>query len=170
MAKAKYRERLTAAQLRERLHYEPITGVFTWIKLEAACRNTKVGDEAGSSDYRRYIRINILGHLIYAHCLAWLYMTGAWPKDQVDHRNTIRNDNRWENLREVSPASNSQNRRTARIDNSSGRIGVSRHGRKFQARIMVAGKSIYLVEHETPDAAHAAYITAKRELHPGGTL
>lgn len=45
-----------------------------------------------------------------AHRLAFLYMTGAFPTNQVDHINRVRNDNRFINLREVLPSDNSKNR------------------------------------------------------------
>lgn len=173
MAKAKYRDRLTAERLRQVLNYDPATGIFTWKELPPSTYIVKVGDVAGGPDgHRGHVRIKVDGYLFYAHCLAWLWMTGAWPKDQVDHRNTIHGDNRWENLREGSPFLNAQNRRRPYANSKTGKLGVgySRLHRKFRARIMVDGDHRHLGYYCTADQAHAAYVAAKRELHPGGTI
>jgi hypothetical protein len=68
------------------------------------------GDKAGriTQDGRRQIRI--ASGFYYASRLAWLYMTGEWPKDQIDHINRIKRDDRWENLREATQSQNSFNR------------------------------------------------------------
>lgn len=171
MAQAKYRERLTAQRLRQLLHYDPSSGVFTWCHVPPSTYNVKVGDQAGCLQ-SGYIRIRINGHLIYAHCLAWLWMTGVWPEDQVDHRNTVRNDNRWKNLRPGSALINAENRKRANANNDSGRLGVgySLSHRKFVARIMTNRKPHHIGYYETADQAYVAYVTAKRVLHAGGTL
>ena len=77
----------------------------------------------------------------------------------------IRSDNRFANLRDGTGAENAQNRKV-RYDNISGLIGVSRIQRKWQARIMILGCRLYLGRFKTPELAYAAYLAAKRELHP----
>ena len=156
--------------LQRLLEYDPATGLFKWKRLSPFCRIVKVGDIAGGPDGHGYCRIRVLGHLYYAQRLAWLYMTGVWPRCEVDHRNTIRSDNRWENLREATDTLNSENRRRARKDSQVGLIGVNPRRGGFQARIMASGTSMYLGDYPTAEAAHAAYVRAKRELHVGGTL
>lgn len=37
-------------------------------------------------------------------------MTGAWPEKLVDHKNRIRDDDRWDNLRQLTPALNALNK------------------------------------------------------------
>lgn len=169
MAKARYRNRLTAERLRQLLHYDPATGEFTWIRVAPSTHNVKVGDRAGCLQHG-YVRVRIDGNLIYAHCLAWLWMTGNWPADQIDHRNGNRCDNRWENLREATARLNSQNRRFAPKRTSSGFLGVRPRRGGFEARICTGGHSKHLGDFRTAEAAHCAYVQAKRALHPGGTL
>jgi hypothetical protein len=66
---------------------------------------------------------------------------------------------------------NQQNQRKARLDNKSGFLGVGRIGKRWQARISYpGGKDTYLGLFDTPELAHAAYLEAKRRLHPGGTI
>lgn len=158
---------LTAERLREVLDYDPDTGVFT---RKVRTGNVKIGDVAGSFNGKGYIRIGIDGRLHRAHRLAWLYVTGEWPKDQIDHINGDRGDNRLANLREVNNAENQHNLRKARADNTTGFLGVSPRYGKFRAYIMVDGKNKHLGCFPTPEAAHAAYLEAKRGLHPFGTL
>ena len=88
---------LTAARLRKMLHYDPETGVFTRLWT---------GNVTGCPDAKGYLRIAADGRSYRAHRLAVLYMTGAWPSEQIDHINQVRTDNRWSNLR---PATNGEN-------------------------------------------------------------
>ena len=100
---------LTADYVRHLLHYDPLTGVWTWVNPVPRSK-MRPGDRAGSVDSngRRKIRINS-GYL-YSARLAHLYMTGEWPLEQMDHVNRIRDDDRWENLRQATQSQNSYNR------------------------------------------------------------
>lgn len=106
------------------------------------------------------------------HRLAWLYVTGTWPSDQIDHVNGIRDDNRIFNLREATGPENNGNQRQARSDNKTGLLGVywDKQHKKFSAKIMFSGKHKYLGYFPTAEEAHAAYIKAKRELHSHCTI
>jgi hypothetical protein len=112
----------------------------------------------------------VAGRFYYAHRLAFLYMTGEWPPNEVDHLNGIRDDNRWANLRLATVSLNRQNQRRPRRDNTTGYLGVMVNGAGFAARIMVDGKKFNLGTFKTPQEAHEVYLTAKRRLHKGGTL
>ena len=113
---------LTAERLREVLDYGPDTGVFTW-KIRTNSR-VKVGDVAGALRPDGYIQISIDGRLHRAHRLAWLYVTGESPPDQIDHINGVRDDNRIANLRLATSAENKQNLRRAKSRNKTGFLGV----------------------------------------------
>jgi hypothetical protein len=159
---------LTADHLRSLVHYDMTTGVFTRIK--STCNRVKVGDVCGSLNTNGYLQVSIENRLYLLANLAVLYVTGSWPIGTVDHRNTIRTDNRWSNLRDVSNSVNQQNHRAARRNNKSGFLGVSpAHGR-WAASIGLNKKKVHLGLFDTPELAHAAYVAAKRELHPGNTL
>jgi hypothetical protein len=66
---------------------------------------------------------------------------GVWPKDQLDHINHTRIDNRWANLREVTNLENGRNQ-GRRITNTSGITGVywSKQNKKWMAYINVNGR------------------------------
>lgn len=159
---------LTAQRLRELLHYAPETGVFTWL-----VRRGRVlpGQQAGNVKTNGYRELSVCGVRCHAHRLAWFYVCGTWPQAQIDHINGSRADNRICNLREVSPLTNNQNQREASKNSKTGVLGVSRHpSGRYIAFICVDRKSKYLGLYPTPELAHAAYLRAKRTLHPGGTL
>lgn len=99
-------------------------GLFTGLEV--------AGFEA-SNGYR-YIEISGTSNL--EHRLVWVYITGRWPADQLDHINRNRSDNRMINLREVNNSKNQRNT-TLRKTNKSGIMGVhtrSDNG-KWSARI-----------------------------------
>lgn len=155
---------ITVERLRELFHYDQESGVFTR-KAERA-RNARMGDLAGCKRPDGYIVIRIDGSLYHAHRLAWLHVTGEWPKEEIDHLNCDPSDNRFANLREATRAENLRNIRKP-CDNTSGFKGVSfdkRTGRWISS-IRASGKQKYLGRFDTAEAAYAAYCTAAKELH-----
>lgn len=131
------------------------------------------GDRAGTVGPKGYIRIKFEGRFYRAHRVAWLLHFGVWPTQQIDHRNGVRTDNRIDNLRDVPPRMNSQNRRSANCTNSNGLLGVSarRERKGFVAQIRDSqGRMKHLGRFDTAEAAHAAYLQAKAVFHEGSTL
>jgi hypothetical protein len=143
---------LTAERLRELLHYDPETGVFT--NRVTRSNNAKEGCEAGCPS-NGYLVIFIEGRLFRAHRLAWLYVTGSFPTHMVDHINRDGADNRWENLRAATPLENQRNRKV-RKDCATGKIGVRGKRGKWQARIRLQGVDTYLGTFDTMEVAVAA--------------
>ena len=100
---------LTQKELKELLHYNPDTGVFTW--RVSPSRTVKVGQVAGHTPKNTgYLQIRLSNKLYQGHRLAWLYMAGEWPRKYIDHINGVRDDNRWVNLREATQRQNAYNR------------------------------------------------------------
>ncbi|MBO1034239.1 HNH endonuclease [Delftia sp. SD018] len=160
-------EALTDIQLRSLLKYDPDTGQFErLVRMGRYQAGTQVGAKMRSG----YIAIRINFKLYYAHRLAWLYVHGAWPPDQVDHINGARDDNRIANLRLADRFRNTQNLRSAKAGNKSGLLGVSPHQNRWRAFLHVHGKTHHLGLYNTPEEAHAAYVEAKRSMHEGNTL
>ena len=56
--------------------------------------------------------IGINGKIYRAHRLAWLYMTGKWPKEEIDHKDTNSLNDKIENLRICNDFQNKANRKT----------------------------------------------------------
>lgn len=108
---------LTAARLREVMHYDPATGNFTRLKDRSGrqCFKRKTGtlDRVGN---RFVIHVDYDTYL--ASRLAWLWMTGTWPRHQIDHINRNSRDNRWANLRDVTQRENQRNKGRMRTNTS----------------------------------------------------
>ena len=136
------REKLTQEKLREILHYDPVTGLFTWVE---SGRGRKVGSFAGTISADGYRRIMINGETYKSHRLAILYMDGYWPENEVDHINRIRDDNKYCNLREASRQCQMRNC-SMRRDNKSGVKGIFWHQKngKWRAHISILGVDKHL--------------------------
>ena len=150
-------------QLKSRLYYNPETGLFTWLSDRIGM---KPGSVAGTTDAKGYTSIVIDGKAHKAHILAYLYMTGLYPSNQVDHRNGERSDNRWDNLRTCTNTENQWNSRTP-SNNTSGVKGVSwnKRERKWRARVAANGKVHYIGAFKELEDAKEAIIHARELLH-----
>lgn len=146
--------------------YDPETGEFT--RLKGTGKGARAGTKTlGSIDKSNgYRKICVAGKQRYAHRLAWFYMTKKWPKNQIDHINLDRADNRFVNLRPATNAQNNQ-RSKARSDSKTGVLGVIWHKKagKYVAQIGHLGRTIYLGLYESIDAALIARQTAEKQLH-----
>lgn len=98
-------------------------------------------------------------------------VTGTWPEFEIDHKDGVRTNNRWSNLRDVSRGTNQQNQRRVRSDSTTEiqGVGMTPSGR-FRARITLNGKQFLLGCFGTKEEAHEMYVEAKRLLHLGNTL
>lgn len=135
---------ITQERLKLLLSYDKDTGVFYW-NVSAANNSIKIGSVAGSLTKNGYIGIGIEKQQYYAHRLAWLYVHGVLPNDQIDHINRDRADNRIVNLRSVSNQANAQNQ-GLRKGSLSGYRGVNwyKRGGKWQARIHHNNKTMHV--------------------------
>jgi len=153
---------LTAARLRKVLDYCPETGIFRW-RVQKTIR-LPAGSAAGHLGSRGYWKICIDDREFSAHRLAWLYVHGRWPVEEIDHINGMKADNRIANLREANRKQNCANcgPRTA---NKTGYRGVVRHGRGYSARIGLNYRKLALGYFKTAEEASTAYRKAAREFH-----
>jgi len=93
-------------------------------------------------------------------------MNGKFPPNDTDHKNGIRDDNRWTNLRAATKNQNMANMRKHR-NNKSGFKGVSFHkeSRKWVAFIQLNGKNKSLGYFKKPIEAHKAYCEVADKHH-----
>jgi hypothetical protein len=165
---------ITCERVRQLLVYDPATGVFTWAAgVEGRGGKRRAGTVAGTTRPDGYVRISLDGKKYEAARVAWLYVTGAWPLGDVDHRDTDPGNNRWANLRDVSHAKNMENRRRPNRQNKTGLLGVCPSPKTpgfFRAQLGVGRRCVWLGDFPTAELAHAAYLAAKRQHHEGNTL
>jgi len=154
---------LTQVTLKEMLHYDPTTGIWTWLKDTTKTGPRRIGTAAGATDKRGYRLIGLFGKRYRAARLAFLYMTGEWPKHTVDHKNHITDDDRWDNLRNATYNENNVNVRRKR--KYALPRGVVKHGRKFRAQTKVNRKHVCIGSFDTPEEAHEAYLAKMRQLN-----
>lgn len=119
---------ITQDRLKELLYYNKQFGIFVWKNDKG---RSKKGTVAGTLTNRSYIKIKIDGALYTAHRLAFLFVCGRLPSDQVDHINGVRSDNSFSNLRECTPQENNLNQKIGSRNNS-GVMGV-RFNKKSQS-------------------------------------
>jgi hypothetical protein len=158
---------LTAERAHFLLEYDQETGVLTWRESRG---RVKKGDVAGSTGPKGYVVVHVDGKGYHAHRLVWLIVHGRFPPEHLDHVDGNKVNNRLVNLREASNAENQQNLKRARSHNKVGTLGVSIHKGHWRAQIVVNGKAKHLGHFQSKEAAAAAYLIAKRRLHPMGQL
>jgi len=153
---------ITQERLKEVLLFDESTGLFTWLPRKGF---HMAGRAAGSVD-NGYLRIKVDNVLYRAHRLAWLYVYGKFPSQDLDHINGIRSDNAIANLREASSSANGQNRIKS-SKNTSGYIGVFFNKRQqcWTSVIINKRKHYYLGTYDTAEDAAESYALAKAALH-----
>lgn len=152
---------LTAERARQVWDYDCNTGIFRWRISPSA--HIPVATVAGSINKQGY-RVIVFEGLHYAcHRLAWLFVYGEWPNGGLDHEDTIKDHNWIGNLRPATKSQNGANMLCHR-DNAAGYKGVSFHRGKWTAQIRTNGRNLHLGRHDTPEAAHAAYVAKAKEL------
>ena len=134
---------VTQQYLKYVLSYDQYSGEFRWQGKVSDKSRATIGGIAGCCNTNGYRQIGILGRKYLASRLAFLYMTGKWPSDLVDHIDRNQRNNAWANLREATRTENNRNIATRKIKTSPFR-GVSKRGDKWLVVIRVGGKPKYI--------------------------
>jgi hypothetical protein len=156
---------ITAEQARELLDYDPLSG---WLRWKVDVRygvpaGTRAGTAFGSDGYRSVV---VRRKTCREHRLIWLIVTGAWPTEEIDHRDRDRQNNQWANLRDLPKAKNQQNTPRCRVTSASGRAGVSfqKANKKWTAYITKDKKRMFLGIFERHQDAVSARDSAEAKL------
>lgn len=181
MLKSPQRRNIDAELIRTLLDYDPTTGVFRWKPrtpdmfetelhtTEHMCKtwNSRyAGNIIDTKDRNGYTQIIIFKRKYRANRIAWLYITGCWPTDLIDHDNTNTSDDRFDNLRPASFSQNQANRRLS-SNNRSGVKGVSWCSKrnKWRAVIQINRKQIHIGYFDTIDEAYTKVCEARYKYH-----
>ena len=159
-------------EVRKFFHYDPDTGVFTRIKRikpDPTGKTYELRDcnwVLNKPSAGGYIHARFHGKYVGIHRLIWVWMEGSNCKNQIDHIDGNRLNNKWSNLREVTPTGNCCNR-GIRSDNSTGIVGVSKYrdGIRYIAQIQKNGVKIHLGVYDT---LHEAAIVRKQAENING--
>lgn len=152
---------MSTSQVRERLEYDPKTGIFRWKKR---LKRAVVGSVAGTIRPDGYIGIYIFRKVHLAHRLAWLYVNGCWPSGELDHKDGNRKNNSIKNLRPATRVQNSYNMGNGK-KNKSGLKGVSfcKWTGRWRASIRANGVCRNLGRYDDKMTAALAYDAAARK-------
>jgi len=149
---------LTLERVQESIHYNPTTGVCTWL------RGRNKGKTVGWLTKSGYIETKIDQVSVKLHRLIWLLVTGKYPTGEIDHKDHNKSNNVWSNLRDVTRLVNMQNKHKY-VNNTTGCAGVTFNkackSKPWCARIGVKGKRIYLGSFATQVDAVAAKVAAE---------
>ena len=171
-----YKKRIpTPAEIRDLLLYDPETGILTWLPrhekyfsnaLQAPkCNARWAGRQAFTClHHRGYYMGMIFGKHLLAHRVAYAYMTGEWPPEEVDHINHERWDNRWCNLRAATRAQNSSHRKPQGLSRYLG-VYMNPTKAKWSAKISKHGIRKHLGNFIDEEDAARAYDRAAIEMH-----
>lgn len=144
------------ALLREAVSYDKNTGVLTWIGVNIRMLGKRAGCPSG-----RYRKVCIAGTRVFEHRAIWALVHGTWPENEIDHINRDGHDNSLANLRAATRSQNCANRGTLKT-NVLGSACVRRsRGGRFEARIGVEGRRVYLGTFDDLQTAESAVLTAK---------
>lgn len=157
---------VTPEELKDIVSYDKNTGFFYWVE-KPRFQNIQAGSKAGWVAKSGYAKIKIKGRTYSAHRLAWFYVYGEWPKNEIDHINEIKTDNRIVNLRDVTKIVNQRNQHSPRKHNKTGFAGVyfKKDKNKFVAQIETGNGKKHIGYFSNPQDAHAAYLVAKNKYH-----
>lgn len=151
------------SEVKKLLRYDEKTGLFTWI----GTRSGVLGKDsvAGTVDKKGYIRITVLGKEVMAHRLAWLYVHGTWPENQIDHIDENKSNNAITNLRVVTNGENCC-RRGPQKNNTSGVKGVTGYEGCWRVRVGAPGEGRkHLGYYKTLKEAEQVAREAREKLH-----
>lgn len=144
------------------LAYDAVTGVFTW-KIKAG--KSGIGKVAGRVGRLGYRQIRVRGTHYLAHRLAWYYVHGEWPRLDIDHIDTNKDNNAISNLRLATQSENMANRGLTR-SNTTGFKGIqSRPNGRWRASREINRKWISLGTYGSKEEASAAYMRSLEATH-----
>lgn len=148
------------AEARRCYRYNKRTGILTRVK--SRYRPDTVGRHVGYPNAGGYLAMRFQGKSLLVHRFIWWLVTGAWPVE-LDHRNTIRSDNRWRNLRDSTRSANRANSRVGKNNLLRVKgVRLTTKGR-YEPRLRVNGRALWLGTYKTIEEAVVVYACAAEQ-------
>lgn len=152
---------LSQSEIKKLFNYNPGTGEVT--RLVANSNFVRVGDNPGWIENTGYYRVHIGGKSYLLHKVIWMYMTGEWPKFDIDHIDRNRLNNKWDNLRKATRSANMAN--GGKRESLTGFTGVYQNKSGYMSKIKIGNQQVYLGQFKTPEEAYEAFKLKHREVH-----
>ena len=119
-------ESMLLSYIAENFDTERIEREGIFVRTTNTSSRSRVGDIAGNRTRNGYKSFHIINKRYLSHRLVWLWVNKEFPNQSIDHINGERDDNRINNLRDVTNKVNHQNTYMHKT-NTSGACGVSPH-------------------------------------------
>lgn len=149
--------KITYAEVRTLFNYDPETGKLTR-RLTTSSR-ARAGAIVGCKNTAGYLVVRVGPTLHYVHRIIWLWMTGEWPVNVIDHIDRAPDNNKWDNLRDVSHSDNVMNKPASGV-------WWAARDKCWVASITYNGVKTYIGEHKDRAVAEAMYADHKKRFLP----
>jgi hypothetical protein len=137
--------------------------VFRDGRLQYLDRWSKIWKDKKASNNGGYLRTCLNGKMVLVHTIIALCYLGGKPKGkQIDHINSIRNDNRVENLQYITASENCLKQTNIKGKPIKGYRQLP--SGRFNVRIYINRKKTCLGTYDTEEEAMEIYIQARTKL------
>jgi hypothetical protein len=153
------------ARVRELFDYQPKTGKLIWLVAHGRWKRIPAGTAAGTLTTANHLVVRIDGDNYLCHRVIWLWVTGKWPANEIDHRDLNGSNNKWSNLRTATHAQNNQNKKVQKNSRTKFKGVQKIISGRWRAYISIGRKFRHIGMFDTPQEARRAYLKAAKRLY-----
>ena len=142
--------------------FDYIDGVLYW--KNPTHPKIEKGTKVGYKNDNGYVKVSIGGKKYLAHQIVYLMFKSVIPKE-IDHINRVREDNRIENLREVTRQQNMLNRVDKKSKTGCKNVFLHEKLQKYEVSVSINGKRTYIGLFEDLEFADLVAQEARDKFH-----